>query len=113
METSNEILRILDSCCDSYTFPMLDNGYVYPAASRLSLFRSPDDWAMVIELFGFSPRAGLPDLNVSTFASTLTDRDPTDAPSRRAAGVGRRTLRKPRRCIARSGMGARVVEGNR
>lgn len=58
---------------------MLDNGYVYLAATRLSLFRSSSDWALVIEVFGFSPRGGLPDLNVSTFASTLTDRKrPTD-----------------------------------
>jgi hypothetical protein len=58
---------------------MLDNGYVYLAATRLSLFRSTTDWALVIEVFGFSPRAGVPDLNVSTFASTLTDRkQPTD-----------------------------------
>jgi hypothetical protein len=54
MASAHEILRILDSCCDAYTFPMLDNGYVYLAATRLSLFRSPRDWAMVIEVFGFS-----------------------------------------------------------
>jgi hypothetical protein len=39
------------------------------------MFRSQRDWAMVIEIFGFSPRGGLPDLCVSTFASTLTNRD--------------------------------------
>jgi hypothetical protein len=50
---------------------MLDNGYVYLAASRLSLFRSPTDWALVFEIFGFSPRAGIPDLNVTTFASRI------------------------------------------
>jgi hypothetical protein len=75
MATAAEILRVLDDCCDAFTFPMLDNGYVYLAATRLSLFRAPRDWAMVIELFGFSPRAGLPDLCVSTFASTLFNRD--------------------------------------
>jgi hypothetical protein len=69
------ILGILDRCCDAYTFPMLDNGYVYPAATRLSLFRSPDDWALVIEVFGFSPRAGLPDTHIHTFASRLHDRN--------------------------------------
>ena len=26
-----EILSILDDCCDAFTFPMLDNGYVYLA----------------------------------------------------------------------------------
>lgn len=75
MATATEILQVLDSCADAYKFPMLDNGYVYLAATRLSLFRSSTDWALVIEVFGFSPRAGLPDLNVSTFASTLTNRN--------------------------------------
>jgi len=50
---------------------MLDNGYVYLAASRLSLFRSSSDWAMVVEIFGFSPRAGVPDIHVYTFGSRL------------------------------------------
>src|SRR5262245_29865673 len=67
-------LAILDRCCNSYTFPMLDNGYVYLAATRLSLFRSADDWAMVIEVFGYSPRAGIPDTHIYTFASTLYNR---------------------------------------
>jgi hypothetical protein len=35
-----EILAVLDGCCDSCTFPMLDNGYVYLAATRLSAYRS-------------------------------------------------------------------------
>jgi hypothetical protein len=51
--TATEILQILDECCDNFTFPMLDNGYVYPAATRLSLYRTPEDWAMVIEVFGY------------------------------------------------------------
>jgi hypothetical protein len=70
-----EILSILDCCCDAFTFPMLDNGYVYLAATRLSLYRSATDWAMVIEVFGFSPRAGLPDTHIQTFASRLKDRN--------------------------------------
>ena len=73
------ILSVLDRCCDAYSFPMLDNGYVYLAATRLSLYRSPADWAMVIEVFGFSPRSGLPDTHIYTFASRLHDRD---APAR-------------------------------
>jgi hypothetical protein len=69
------ILQILDACCDAFTFPMLDNGYTYLAATRLSLHRSPEDWALVIETFGFSPRAGLPATHIQTFASRLHDRD--------------------------------------
>lgn len=68
---SEDILSILDACCESYTFPMLDNGYVYPAATRLSLYRSSQDWALVIEVFGFSPRCGLPDTQIYTFASNV------------------------------------------
>jgi hypothetical protein len=56
---------------------MFDNGYLYPAASRLSLHRSEDDWALVIEIFGFSPRSGLPDVHVYTFGSRLQNRDHT------------------------------------
>lgn len=71
----NQILDILDAGCGASTFPMLDNGYVYLAATRMSLFRSDTDWAVVIEVFGFSPRAGLPDTHIHTFASTLHNRD--------------------------------------
>lgn len=74
----NDILSVLDRCCATFSFPMLDNGYVYLAATRLSLYRSVEDWAMAIEVFGFSPRTGLPDTHVHTFASRLHDRDPPD-----------------------------------
>jgi hypothetical protein len=72
---AREILSILDGGCDAFTFPMLDNGYVYLAATRLSLYRSSDDWALVIEVFGFSPRVGLPDTHIYTFASRLHARN--------------------------------------
>lgn len=71
----DQILFLLDRCCDVFTFPMLDNGYWYLAATRLSLFRSPADWAMVIETFGYNPRAGVPDTAICTFASTICNRD--------------------------------------
>jgi len=72
---AEEILRILDRCCEHFSFPMLDNGYIYLAATRLSLYRSPEDWAMAVEVFGFSPRAGFPGTDIQTFASRLHDRD--------------------------------------
>jgi hypothetical protein len=85
MWTADAILEALDRCCDSYTFPMLDNGYIYLAATRLSAFRSDLDWAIVIEVFGFSPRAGLPDVDVTTFASRLRRQNaPEDYASRAA-----------------------------
>jgi hypothetical protein len=73
-----QILRILDACSHANTFPMLDNGYVYLAASRLSAFHSATDWALTIEVFGYSPRAGTPDVHVYTFASHLVNRDPRE-----------------------------------
>jgi hypothetical protein len=78
MATSDEILHVLDHGARSFVFPVLDNGYVYLAATRVSLHRSDADWALVFEVFGFSPRAGLPDLCVCTFGSRLRDRDPPE-----------------------------------
>ncbi len=83
--TSEEILAILDQCAAAFTFPTLDNGYVYLAASRLSLHRTETDWGMVIEVFGYSPRAGLPDTHIHTFASTLYNRDSPEQYKSRSA----------------------------
>lgn len=83
--TSEEILAILDQCAAAFTFPMLDNGYLYLAASRLSLHRTDTDWGMVIEVFGYSPRAGLPDTHIHTFASTLYNRDSPEQYKSRSA----------------------------
>ena len=69
-----DILDVLDACAADFSFPMLDNGYIYLAATRLALFRSETDWAITTEVFGFSPRAWVPDLNIGTFASTLIRR---------------------------------------
>ena len=68
------ILKVLDDCCESFTFPMLDNGYVYLADCRLSAFRSMEDWHLAIEIFGFSPRGGIPDINVYHFGSRIVRR---------------------------------------
>lgn len=62
---------MLDQCAEDFTFPMLDNGYVYPAAARLSVHSDGTDWAIVVETFGYSPRAGDPDLSVVTFTSEV------------------------------------------
>ncbi|HEX5063924.1 MAG TPA: hypothetical protein VFV99_31310 [Kofleriaceae bacterium] len=76
MASAAEILGVLDAESQSFSFPMLDNGYVYPAAARLSLYRSDLDWAVVIEIFGYSPRAGVPTLDIGTFGSRLANRKP-------------------------------------
>lgn len=58
MMEPGEILQQLDQCAEEFTFPMLDNGYVYPADVRLSIYRDPGNWLMVIELLGaYTPRA--------------------------------------------------------
>ena len=71
----NPILEILDSCAEAHTFPMLDNGYVYLAATRLTAYYGDSDWALVIEVFGFSPRAGAPDLAIHTFGNILRNKN--------------------------------------
>lgn len=70
------ILKALDQCAENFTFPMLDNGYVYLAATKLSVFRSESDWSIVIEVFGFSPRSGEPDTQIYTLSSKLFNRNP-------------------------------------
>jgi hypothetical protein len=83
--SESEILGVLDRCCEAFTFPMLDNGYVYLAATRLTAYRAAEDWALAIEVFGFSPRAGLPDVHVYTFGSrVLRNSGPEDYASREA-----------------------------
>lgn len=75
---ANPVLDVLDKCAERCTFPMLDNGYVYLAASRLSIYHGGDDWAIVVEVFGFSPRAGMPDLTIHTFGNNLRNRKSRD-----------------------------------
>ena len=68
---AEDVLSVLDRSAEHFTFPMLDNGYVYPAAARLSVHGDGLNWAIVIETFGYSPRAETPDLAVTTFASKV------------------------------------------
>src|SRR5215813_11911750 len=70
-----EILSVLDRCCEIFSFPMLDHPYVYPAATRLTAYRSPLDWALVSEVFGYAPRNGFPEICIQTFASQIRTRD--------------------------------------
>jgi hypothetical protein len=72
MMRAQEILASLDDA--ELGFPCLDNGYVYLAATRLSLHRSATDWAIVFEVFGFMPRAGVPDVTTYTFSSRIEHR---------------------------------------
>ena len=69
-----QILSVLDRCNELGNFPALDNGYIYLAATRLSLYKSDKNWALVIEIFGFSANSGFPDTTIYTFASRLNNR---------------------------------------
>lgn len=56
--SAKDILKQLDKCAEDYTFPMLDNGYIYPIHSKLSAYRDEKRWALIIEVIGFSYRGG-------------------------------------------------------
>jgi hypothetical protein len=58
MISAVEILAQLDECARRYVFPMLDNGYVYPADVRLTAYGDGHRWALAIEVLGANPRAG-------------------------------------------------------
>lgn len=50
--TPDLILEQFDHAAKNFVFPMLDNGYVYPADVRLSIFRDSTRWLMIIEALG-------------------------------------------------------------
>ncbi len=56
--TRAEILDQLDACARAFTFPMLDNGYVYPGDVRLTAYRDDQRWAIVIEAIGYHEQVG-------------------------------------------------------
>lgn len=58
MSKTSEVLNQLDQCNSEYTFPMLDNGYVYPAGTKLSVYRDDKRWVIIIEVIGFNYRSG-------------------------------------------------------
>jgi hypothetical protein len=55
--TVSEILDQLDKCAEDMNFPMLDNGYTYPADVRLTTYRDATRWAIAIEDIGYFNRA--------------------------------------------------------
>jgi len=56
--SKEQILNQLDHCARAGQFPMLDNGHLYLADTRLSAYRNDHDWALIIEVIGFNPRTG-------------------------------------------------------
>lgn len=58
MISSEDVLQQLNECSEHYTFPMLDNGYIYPAGAKMTVYRDETRWVIVIEAIGFSYRGG-------------------------------------------------------
>jgi hypothetical protein len=56
--TAEDILEQLNICADEFTFPMLDNAYVYLIDSKLSAYRDEKRWVLIIEIIGYSYRGG-------------------------------------------------------
>lgn len=54
--TAGEILAQLDACAESLNFPMLDNGYIYPVTSRITVFGESERWVIVVEAVGYFHR---------------------------------------------------------
>jgi len=50
--TPDLILDQFDLAAKNFAFPMLDNGYVYPADVRLSIFRDQVCWLIIVEVLG-------------------------------------------------------------
>jgi hypothetical protein len=78
---SQEILTQLDYCAKVFEFPMLDNGYVYLADTRMSVYASQRNWAIIIEVLGYNPRAwktGGFDNCLYCFGNFLTSKNGTE-----------------------------------
>lgn len=54
--TEKEILDQLDAEAAAFTFPMLDNGYLYHAGQQLTLYRDAHRWAMLLEVIAWHNR---------------------------------------------------------
>src|SRR4051812_19259689 len=58
--TADEILERLDADAAATRFPMLDNGYIYPADVRLLAYRDAERWAILIEELGYHYKSTFP-----------------------------------------------------
>lgn len=54
--SASDILAQLDACAKDFNFPVLDNGYIYPVVSRLSVFGDFERWVIAIEVVGYHYR---------------------------------------------------------
>ncbi|GAA2371732.1 hypothetical protein Cme02nite_63760 [Catellatospora methionotrophica] len=76
MITSDEVLAQFDRAAKRFDFPDPENGYYYAIDSRLHAFRDATRWALVVELVGYSPRAGNVLDVLHCFGNCLTEGEP-------------------------------------
>ncbi|TGE29080.1 DUF7003 family protein [Hymenobacter metallicola] len=75
MISEQDVLTALDHANDGYYchFISLNHPYVYLIDTRLSLFRSGDEWAIAAEILGFPPRGGFIELNIYYYGNCLVN----------------------------------------
>ncbi|MEK7434122.1 MAG: hypothetical protein AABZ74_13395 [Cyanobacteriota bacterium] len=69
-----EILEQLDKEAQSYSFPMLDNGYYFHGDQKLTIFRDEKRWAILLEVLSYSNRSyGLDGITIiaATFGNCI------------------------------------------
>lgn len=66
LATSIAILNQLDTWAKEYVFPILDDGYVALADTRLSAYGDTNHWALLIEILGMDVRYGAHDMLQNT-----------------------------------------------
>lgn len=73
---SVEVLEQFDAAAEEFLFPDLGHGYNYAVDVRLHGYRDAEQWALIVEAVGYSPRAGnLTDV-LHVFGNCLTSGEP-------------------------------------
>lgn len=54
--SASDILTQLDACAKDFNFPVLDNGYIYPITSRITVFGDLETWVIAVEALGYHYR---------------------------------------------------------
>ena len=71
-----EILDQLDAAAETFVFPDLGHGYHYAVDARLHAYGDAQRWALMVEVVGYSPRAGNLDDVLHVFGNCLTEGEP-------------------------------------
>ncbi|GAA2488641.1 DUF7003 family protein [Winogradskya humida] len=73
---AEEILGQFDAAAEAFVFPDVGHVYYYAVEARLHGYRDAERWALVVEVVGYSPRAGnLVDV-LHVFGNCLTQGEP-------------------------------------